>query len=132
MKKTILFIIAFSILSLAGTVNALGKDSSHDTAADENAMEGMDHGEMSGHEHHHPTGPSDCSDMEVFEYSMGMCMPLAMKGMPMSMLMVHGNAFATQLWEEGSRGRNAFAAPNMFMADIGTSVGDRQYINLDF
>src|SRR6185437_3841264 len=31
----------------------------------------------------------------------------------------------------GPRGREAFSAPNMFMADLGSSVGDRQYFNVD-
>jgi hypothetical protein len=74
----------------------------------------------------------DCSDMEVWDVGMGMCMPLPMAGMPMRMLMVHGNAFASEITESGPRGRTAFAATNMFMADLGTSVGDRQYLNLDY
>jgi hypothetical protein len=55
-----------------------------------------------------------------------------MAGMPMRMLMAHGNAFFTQTWESGPRGRNAFTVPNMFMVDAGTSLGDRQYLNLDY
>lgn len=75
--------------------------------------------------------PSDCSDMEAWDLAMGMCMPVAMKGMPMRMAMFHYNSFLTQVSEEGPRGRNAFAVPNMFMADIGSSFGDRHYVNLD-
>lgn len=82
--------------------------------------------------HHHPMGPSDCGDMQVWDFSMGMCMPLTMKDMPMKMAMIHYNTFFTQTSEEGPRGRNTFSVPNMFMADIGSSIGDRQYINLDF
>jgi len=70
--------------------------------------------------------------MEVWDYSTSMCMPFPMAGMPMQMLMLHGNSFLTQTIEEGRRGRNALALPNMVMADIGSTVGDRQYINLDF
>jgi hypothetical protein len=83
-------------------------------------------------EHHHPMRPSDCEDMEAWDYSMGMCMPLAMAGMPMKMLMVRGNAFATQAVEGGPRGRSALTVPDMFMADLGSSVGDRHYVNVDF
>jgi hypothetical protein len=75
---------------------------------------------------------ADCSDMEVWEVGMGMCMPLPMAGMPMKMLMLHGNAFAVGITESGPRGRTDFAAPNMFMADLGTSIGDTQYLNLDY
>lgn len=79
----------------------------------------------------HPTGPSDCGHMEVWDFSNGMCMPLAMKGMPMKMLMLHYNSFFTQTVEEGPRGRNAFSVPNMFMLDAGASIGDRHYVNVE-
>ncbi|MDR3606281.1 MAG: hypothetical protein P4M08_02745 [Oligoflexia bacterium] len=78
------------------------------------------------------TSSADCSDMETWDVSMGMCMPLSMAGMPMKMLMLHGNAFATGITESGPRGRTDFAAPNMFMADLGTSIGDSHYLNLDY
>jgi len=63
---------------------------------------------------------------------MQMCMPLSMADMPMKMLMLHGNAFAVGMSETGPRGRSKIAAPNMFMADAGTSMGDSQYFNLDY
>lgn len=73
-----------------------------------------------------------CDDMEYWDYPMEMCMPLAMKDMPMTMLMVQGNAFGVQSWQNGPRGREAFAAPNMIMADLGTSVADHHYLAMDF
>ncbi len=75
---------------------------------------------------------SDCSHMETYDISMGMCMPLPMAGMPMTMLMIHGNSFFTATTEGGPRGRDAISLPNMFMADLGTSVSARHYLNLDF
>lgn len=63
---------------------------------------------------------------------MAMCMPLPMKDMPMRMFMVQGNSFFTQIFQEGPRGRNDFAIPNIFMVDVGTTIGDRHYLNLDF
>jgi hypothetical protein len=83
-------------------------------------------------EHQHPMAQSGCSEMEVWDYSMEMCMPLAMKGMPMKMAMFQYNSFFTQTVEGGLRGRSAFSVPNMFMTDVGSSVGDRHYINLEF
>lgn len=63
---------------------------------------------------------------------MGMAMPFPMAHMPMSMLMLHGYGFFEAIAEEGqARGRADFSAPNMLMADLGTSVGDSQYLNLD-
>jgi hypothetical protein len=73
-----------------------------------------------------------CSDMETWDVAMWMCMPLPMAGMPMRMAMLHGYAFATEINETGPRGRTDFAAPNMFMGDLGRSIGDSQYLNLDY
>ncbi|MBI3544508.1 MAG: hypothetical protein HY075_14650 [Deltaproteobacteria bacterium] len=75
---------------------------------------------------------ADCTDMEVWDVGMGMCMPLPMAGMPMRMLMVHGNAFGAYISEQGPRGRDALASSNMVMVDLGTSLGDRHYLNLDY
>jgi hypothetical protein len=83
-------------------------------------------------QHDHGIGPSSCNEMEVWDFSKGMCAPLAMKGMPMKMAMLHYNSFFTQTVEEGPRGTSAFSVPNMIMADAGSSVGDRHYVNLNF
>src|SRR5579859_890955 len=108
-------------------------------ASEEDAAE---MGETS-HSHHHSMdmshdkssyllGPADASSMEVWDVGMGMLMPFPMAHMPMTMLMLHGNGFFEAIAEEGvARGRADFAAPNMFMADLGTSIGDSQYLNLD-
>jgi hypothetical protein len=72
-----------------------------------------------------------CDEMSVWDESMGMCMPLPMAGMPMRMAMLHGDIFGTRTWEEGPRALDAWASTNMVMGDIGSSVGDRHYLNLD-
>jgi len=77
-------------------------------------------------------GPASCNHMETWNYEMAMCMPLAMPGMPMRMIMLQGNAFATGIFASGPRGVDGFAVPNMFMLDAGSSVGDNHYVNLDF
>ncbi|HEY5039017.1 MAG TPA: hypothetical protein VIJ93_08115, partial [bacterium] len=77
-------------------------------------------------------GPADCSSMEYWDVAMNMPMPFPMAHMLMSVLMLHGYSFSTAIAEEGvARGRADFSIPNMFMADLGTSVGDTQYVNLD-
>src|SRR5947208_1549312 len=73
-----------------------------------------------------------CGEMEVWDYSVGMCMPIPMPGMRMKMLMIHGNAFLMETVAQKPRGRHAFSAPNMFMIDAGSSLGDYQYVNLDY
>ena len=75
--------------------------------------------------------PKDCTEMEVWDVGMGMCMPLPMADMPMSMVMVHGNAFGAYVTESGPRGRDALVSPNMIMLDVGKTYGDLHYINLD-
>jgi hypothetical protein len=81
--------------------------------------------------HSYPMSAMDCSDKEVFDVTMSMCMPLP-HGMPMKMVMLTGNAFAVGSTSEGPRGRNQIAGPNMFMLDTGATLADRHYINLDF
>jgi len=81
--------------------------------------------------HNMPMGPKDCSEMEVWDYSSAMCQPLAMAGMPMGMWMAHGNVFLVQTIGEGQRARNRFAVPNMIMTDVGHTIGDRHYLNMN-
>lgn len=81
---------------------------------------------------HRALGPNECAEMEVWDFAMAMCMPLPMKDMPMTMLMVQANSFATESALERPRGRDAFAVPNMFMVDLGTTVGEHHYLNVDF
>ena len=78
-----------------------------------------------------PSDPTSCGSMEYFDYGIGMCSPLAMKEMPMKMIMVHGNIFGGQTIESGPRGRSAAWSTSMMMADAGTSVGDNQYLNIN-
>jgi hypothetical protein len=75
---------------------------------------------------------SSCDEMQYYDVAMSMCMPLPMANMPMKMLMLQGNAFGVYDAEEGPRGRDAVTSTNMFMGDIGSSVGDAQYFNLDY
>lgn len=77
-------------------------------------------------------GPADCGPMTLWDYAAAMCMPRSMVAMPMRMVMLHGNSFFTQTLEEGRRGRNAFSVPNMFMLDVGSSVGASHYLNFEF
>jgi hypothetical protein len=74
----------------------------------------------------------NCSEMETYDVGMAMCMPIPMKSMTMSMLMIHGNGFVVGTTETGPRGRSTFYSPNMVMADIGTSLGSSHYLNLDY
>lgn len=74
---------------------------------------------------------AECNHMTSYNYSTAMCEGRAMPAMPMTMLMVHGNVFAVGDLEEGPRAENKFAAPNMLMGDLGTSIGERNFVNLD-
>jgi hypothetical protein len=44
---------------------------------------------------------------------------------------VHGNIFGTQIWEDGPRGRDNLVSTSMVMTDLGKSVGDIHYLNVD-
>lgn len=117
-KPTLALVFLFSSL------NALAQHSGHEKQPE---MKAMDH-QMTGKM---PMGPADCKENEVWDYSMASCRQLAMAGMPMNMWMIHGNAFLVQTIEEGSRGRNRFAVPNMLMTEAGRSVDDKQYIDVN-
>jgi hypothetical protein len=89
----------------------------------------MDHSAMDHSAMHHASGPAGCGDDSVWDFSTGMCAPLPAEGR--RQWMVHGNTFLTQVFEEGPRGRDRFAVPNMVMADLGESLGRKHYLNLD-
>jgi hypothetical protein len=72
-----------------------------------------------------------CPEMTVFDYSSWMCMPLAMEGMQMKMLMVNGNVYLSQTASSSSRGRSALYSTSMIMGDLGSSFGANHYLNLD-
>jgi hypothetical protein len=74
---------------------------------------------------------TSCGEMEIWDYAMAMCMPRPVPQMPMRMLMLQGNGFATGVNAEGPRGGHSFSAPNMFMADFGSTVGAHHYFNID-
>jgi hypothetical protein len=114
--------------AFAATEPSVKEDERQEESDESDAMP-MNH---VGHRMSHSERPTDCSSMETWDYGMGMCMPRAMTGMPMRMLMVHGNAFLNQTFAGGPRGRQAFTVPDMFMVDAGTSVGDRHYVNWEF
>lgn len=75
--------------------------------------------------------PLICGQMAVWDVDTGMCEGFPMEGRTMTMLMLHGNLFGSRVWESGLRGRDAWAGPDMVMADLGTTVGDRHYLNVD-
>src|SRR5579859_5224520 len=75
---------------------------------------------------------TDCGAMEVWDVDSQMPMPFPMAHMPMSMFMLHANAFGVGKGSEGFvRGGGALYSTNMLMGDLGTSIGDTQYLNLD-
>ena len=83
-----------------------------------------------GH-HHHGWTPDSCSSMMAWDPTIQMCQPLPMAGMPMSMLMVHGNIYGGFNSAFGARARQAWFTTDMVMADLGTSVGDSHYLAVD-
>ncbi len=107
-------------LLVAPFANAMDHHNHHHTMAQPEAAESI-----------HTEASTECSAMEVWDYSSAMCKPFPMRGMPMTMAMLHGNAFFVGITESGKRGRTQIAAPNMVMADLGKSLGDNQYVNLE-
>jgi len=130
MKKRSPLITVFLLLLLAHSQLALGEEASSPVTMDQNSSAdgaGKSHGKGGILQ-----DPSKVGSMEVWDMDMGMAMPFPMDHMPMSMLMLHGYGFFEAIAEEGvQRGRSDFSGPDMFMADLGTSLGAVQYLNLD-
>lgn len=122
MKRTVQFCLSL-IFILCGT-NAFAQHMEHGEPPPTKNTSPEKHSKM-------PMGPADCDENQAWDYSMGSCRQLAMAGMPMSMWMLHGNAFLVQSFQEGPRGRNRFSAPNMAMAEVGRSVGNKHYIDMN-
>ncbi|MBS1962669.1 MAG: hypothetical protein JST04_10665 [Bdellovibrionales bacterium] len=74
----------------------------------------------------------ECEKGEAWDAGMAMCMPIPAAGKTVRSLSVRANAFGAYVTGSGPRGKDAFAAPNWVMADLGTSAGERHYFNLDF
>lgn len=118
MKTILALILIFASNFVHSIANAQGEHQGHDSNM---AM---------GSGHQMAMGPKDCSEMEIWDYSSGSCKPLN-KGKPAKMWMLHGNAFLVQTLAEGPRGRSEFAVPNMIMGDVGSTVGERHYLNVN-
>lgn len=137
MNKKIALLICVYLLSAPVFVPAVmaeesGSSSAPPSDAKDPTMGGMMLGMTGGGILHDPS--EKLGPMEVWDPILGMAMPFPMSNMPgsMSMLMLSGNGFFEAIAEEGAqRGRADFSAPNMFMADLGTTVGKTQYLNLD-
>ena len=72
-----------------------------------------------------------CGDNESWDNGMRMCMPVASFGVSQSVIAGRFNVFGVFSAAQGPRGSDDFAAPNMFMVDVGKSLGARQFLNLD-
>lgn len=93
----------------------------------------MQHDDMNHKMMDHRTrwGSSSCNTDEAWDILQGMCTPLNIDGHKRFDFIIHGNAFLTGVWAEKPRGKDQFAVPNMVMANIGSSVGQSQYLNLN-
>lgn len=127
--------LIFFLFSLALKINARAEEGAH---SDQGHMGAEAHKATNAHSmtsgaegHAMPMGPKDCSEMTVWDYSFGSCIPVPTAGMPMRVWMLHGNAFLVQTLAEGPRGRNELAAPNMVMGGIGQTIGGKHYFNLN-
>jgi hypothetical protein len=76
-------------------------------------------------------GDPSCGDGESWDNAMSMCMPMA--GASTAQTVVSGmfNVFGVFSAAQGPRGIEDFAAPNMFMVDVGKTLGTHHFINLD-
>ncbi len=72
-----------------------------------------------------------CAANESWDNSMNMCMPSASSAGARTLVSGQFNVFGVFSALEGPRGVDQFAAPNMFMLDVGRALTPRQFFNLD-
>ncbi len=72
-----------------------------------------------------------CAANESWDNAMSMCMPAPGTGTTRTMISGHFNVFGVFSAVPGPRGIRQFAAPNMFMLDVGRALSARQFLNLD-
>jgi len=73
-----------------------------------------------------------CAANETWDNGMAMCMPSSKP--ETTSTVVSGQFYIFGVFSDvpGPRGIAQFAAPNMFMLDVGRAFGSRQFLNLDF
>lgn len=72
-----------------------------------------------------------CAADESWDNAMNMCMPSAGSGTARTLVSGQFNLFGVFSDVPGPRGIQQFAAPNMFMLDVGRALGSQQFLNLD-
>lgn len=72
-----------------------------------------------------------CAPDESWDNSMSMCMPAASSAGPRSVVSGRFNVFGVFSVLQGPRGVDQFAAPDMFMLDLGRALTARQWLNLE-
>jgi hypothetical protein len=78
-----------------------------------------------------PPGAHTCAVNENWDNAMSMCMPSPESGTAQAVVSGQFNVFGVLSDVPGPRGIDQFAAPNMFMVDVGRTLGSRQFVNLD-
>jgi hypothetical protein len=75
--------------------------------------------------------PASCTADESWDAAMGMCMPASGAGTGRTLVSGRFNVFGVFSDVPGPRGIEQFAAPDMFMLDVGRALDPRQFLNLD-
>jgi hypothetical protein len=72
-----------------------------------------------------------CAPNESWNNAMSMCMPTPASGTAQTLVFGQFNVFGVFSDVPGPRGISQFAAPNMFMLDVGRAISSRQFLNLE-
>jgi hypothetical protein len=75
--------------------------------------------------------PASCAVNEVWDPAMGMCMPGPDSGTARTLVSGRFNVFGVFSDVSGPRGIEQFAAPDLFMLDVGRALGPGQFMSLD-
>jgi hypothetical protein len=75
--------------------------------------------------------PADCVPGQAWDPSVSFCASLPVPSSRSWSLMLHGNLFATRIWESGARGRDAWAMPDHVMLTATRQVSDSNALGLE-
>lgn len=125
-------IVAISSPAFAQTAGAASADTKTDTES-EAALDAQQSHTSQGHEgtsRQASSLPSECVQDEAWNPLTGMCIPLN-RGSAFTRAQVYGSGFLVGVGQTGERGEDKLASPNVLMGEIGTTLGERHFLNLE-
>ncbi len=139
-----LLAVSFSIFTLgartfaADKVKPQGKKPPKvQTITDETLKQLDEARRQESHEHplHQPLKhfqfPNECHEKQTWSFEQSLCLALPEEKSTDYVYSVHGNAFFVGIQQSGTRGRDDWASPNHVSANLGHTVGEFHFLNVN-